>query len=133
MTSMERVLGEKPAMEEVKKSLATALAFEFGLKIIEIDPSRLGELYPVPAIDDRGDVDKEPAEEVRYPEILGTLPKPAWLKKRLPPAGDMGKVTNIVETGGLHTVCREAHCPNKGGVFFSGNRNLYDPWRPVHP
>ena len=116
MTSMERVLGEKPAMEEVKKSLAAALASEFDLQLEELGSDRLRDLYPAPGEDNQGN----PGKGGLPPESGVTLPKPVWLKKRLPPAGAMGTVAGIVETGGLHTVCREAHCPNKGECFSRG-------------
>ena len=41
-----------------------------------------------------------------------SLPKPPWLKRRLPIAADYEKVRRRLERGHLHTVCQEAHCPN---------------------
>lgn len=124
MTSMERVLGEKPAMEEVKKSLAAALTLELGLEMEMLEWSRLGEFYPAPGLDDPRDAGKRPAQAERLSESRQPLAKPAWLKKKLPPAGERSTVTGIVETGMLHTVCREAHCPNKGECFSQGTATL---------
>jgi lipoic acid synthetase len=51
---------------------------------------------------------------------MGTLRKPPWLKKRLPPFQDLQKVKSILEEADLHTVCEEARCPNLGDCFCSG-------------
>lgn len=48
------------------------------------------------------------------------MPKPPWLKKRLPPYQDLAKVKSILEKGSLHTVCEEARCPNLGECFSQG-------------
>ena len=39
-------------------------------------------------------------------------PKPPWLKRRLPTGPDFESLRGLLDKGGLHTVCREAHCPN---------------------
>jgi lipoic acid synthetase len=39
-------------------------------------------------------------------------PKPRWLKKRLPSGPDFEKLKGLIEKDRLHTVCREARCPN---------------------
>jgi lipoyl synthase len=49
-----------------------------------------------------------------------TLPKPDWLRKRLP----LNAITMKVETGlmnrKLHTICQEGCCPNQGECFAKG-------------
>lgn len=45
---------------------------------------------------------------------------PSWLKKRLPPAERTEPVRAILAELGLNTVCREAHCPNRGECYASG-------------
>ena len=40
------------------------------------------------------------------------LRKPAWLRVRLPPASAAESLQRTVARHGLHTVCREARCPN---------------------
>jgi len=46
--------------------------------------------------------------------------KPEWLKIR-PPAGESyGQIKELLKTGGLHTVCQEAHCPNVAECWASG-------------
>lgn len=47
-------------------------------------------------------------------------PKPAWLRRRLPPAGRSATVMAAIKNRGLHTVCEEAHCPNQLECFGSG-------------
>jgi lipoic acid synthetase len=48
------------------------------------------------------------------------LPKPPWLKRRLAPAGKSPGVLASLNRRGLHTVCQEAHCPNRGECFSRG-------------
>ncbi|MFO8007806.1 MAG: lipoyl synthase [Candidatus Brocadiia bacterium] len=45
---------------------------------------------------------------------------PPWLKKRLPPAQQTRPVRAMLAELGLNTVCREAHCPNRGECYASG-------------
>ena len=40
------------------------------------------------------------------------LPKPAWLKRRLPTGETFNQVRELIDGGRLHTVCQEAKCPN---------------------
>ncbi len=40
------------------------------------------------------------------------LPKPAWLKVRLPAHGNFFEVTSIIKRNHLHTICQSAKCPN---------------------
>jgi lipoic acid synthetase len=47
-------------------------------------------------------------------------PKPPWLKVGLPGGERYGRVKAAVEHGGLHTVCREARCPNVGECWNAG-------------
>jgi lipoic acid synthetase len=48
------------------------------------------------------------------------LRKPPWLKRKLAPAGKSPEVMSSLARGGLHTVCQEAHCPNRGECFGRG-------------
>jgi lipoic acid synthetase len=45
---------------------------------------------------------------------------PTWLKKRLPHAGRTKPVAGLLRDLRLNTVCREAHCPNRGECFARG-------------
>jgi lipoyl synthase len=38
---------------------------------------------------------------------------PAWLQRRIPLLGEAGPVESVVRANDLHTVCREALCPNR--------------------
>ncbi len=48
------------------------------------------------------------------------LPKPKWLRRRLPPPGRNASVRAAVQGRGLHTVCVEACCPNQMECFGRG-------------
>lgn len=48
------------------------------------------------------------------------IPKPPWLKRKLAPVGKSGAVLASLNRQGLHTVCQEAHCPNRGQCFSQG-------------
>lgn len=45
------------------------------------------------------------------------LPKPAWLKKRLPKGPQYEQTRRLLSKGHLHTVCQEANCPNMFECF----------------
>jgi len=47
-------------------------------------------------------------------------PKPAWLRRRIPPEGRGAGVTDTLRRLALHTVCEQAHCPNQGECFSRG-------------
>lgn len=46
--------------------------------------------------------------------------KPAWLKVAVPPARAFRATARVLGDLGLHTVCSEARCPNKGECFAAG-------------
>ncbi|MBN1422490.1 MAG: lipoyl synthase [Planctomycetes bacterium] len=46
--------------------------------------------------------------------------KPPWLRVSLHTSGDFGKVRGLLRDLRLHTVCREAHCPNIFECFSAG-------------
>jgi lipoic acid synthetase len=48
---------------------------------------------------------------------MENVPKPSWLKKRIPLGSDIRKVSALLEEARLHTVCEEAHCPNLPECF----------------
>ncbi|HWR11474.1 MAG TPA: lipoyl synthase [Rectinemataceae bacterium] len=46
--------------------------------------------------------------------------KPEWIKVRLPAGDEWKNVDDILARHGLHTVCDEARCPNKGECWGCG-------------
>lgn len=50
---------------------------------------------------------------------VGRLPE--WFKIPKPEAKSMHKIEELVKRRGLHTVCHEANCPNKGKCFKEGS------------
>lgn len=48
------------------------------------------------------------------------VPKPPWLKVRLPREETFRDMRGLLRTGGLSTVCEEALCPNRAECFQSG-------------
>ncbi|MFW6054633.1 MAG: lipoyl synthase [Thermodesulfobacteriota bacterium] len=48
---------------------------------------------------------------------MNIKPKPTWLRKKLPSGPEFGEVSSLLAEQGLHTVCREARCPNQGECF----------------
>jgi len=51
-------------------------------------------------------------------------PKPAWLKVQLPYGDDYERVRAKVSALALHTVCREARCPNIGECWGRGTATI---------
>jgi len=49
-----------------------------------------------------------------------TIPKPSWLKVQLPHGREWRHVEEVLASKGLHTVCDEARCPNKGECWGAG-------------
>ncbi|MGD9211285.1 MAG: lipoyl synthase, partial [Desulfobacteraceae bacterium] len=52
--------------------------------------------------------------QVKMPPLL---PKPPWLRRRLPNHSDYQKVRNLIDKEKLHTVCQAAACPNQFECF----------------
>ncbi len=48
------------------------------------------------------------------------LRKPPWIRSRLPAGEAYHRVRELMSRQGLHTVCREAACPNLGECWSSG-------------
>ena len=48
------------------------------------------------------------------------LPKPAWIKVRLPSGDEWKEVEETIAKHALHTVCESARCPNKGECWGCG-------------
>ena len=50
--------------------------------------------------------------------------KPDWLRAKLPTSQEYKKVREIVDTNGLHTVCKSAQCPNMGECWSRGTATV---------
>jgi lipoic acid synthetase len=48
------------------------------------------------------------------------VPKPPWLKRRIPSGATYQKIRELLQKTHLHTVCQEACCPNLGECFSQG-------------
>jgi lipoic acid synthetase len=48
------------------------------------------------------------------------LPKPPWLKRRIPSGATYQEIRGLLQKTHLHTVCQEACCPNLGECFSQG-------------
>jgi lipoic acid synthetase len=48
------------------------------------------------------------------------IPKPNWLRVKLPTGETYKKVRDIVSEHGLHTICESGHCPNMGECWGEG-------------
>ncbi len=48
------------------------------------------------------------------------VPKPSWLKVKIPIGENYKKVRNLVDTYKLHTICESGNCPNMGECWGEG-------------
>jgi len=53
-------------------------------------------------------------------EFSTTKRKPDWLRVKLPTGKEFAKVSEIVSTHKLHTICDSGSCPNKGECWGAG-------------
>jgi len=61
----------------------------------------------------------------RVLDVMGEVrpfrePKPRWFKVPAPGGARYRELSNLIEREGLHTVCKEAACPNIGDCWSSG-------------
>lgn len=112
-TSMERLLGAAPRIEEVEEAVGGA----FGAKE-EIPPVELWlrafdgpDFPPVSALPRPGAKDR-------------AGPKPGWLKRPFPSGPGYARVAEAVKANGLHTVCESAQCPNLGECWSAGTATI---------
>ena len=59
-------------------------------------------------------------------ELVGSshLAKPRWLVRPLPAGPKVAQIQELLSTHGLHTVCEEARCPNRGECWSQGEATL---------
>ena len=53
--------------------------------------------------------------------------KPEWLRVRLPTGPRVADLSTRFKQLGLHTVCDEARCPNKGECWDAGTATVISP------
>ena len=59
-----------------------------------------------------------PASDSQQPKAR--IPKPKWLRVKLPTGEAYREVRNIVSEHKLHTICESGHCPNMGECWGEG-------------
>lgn len=91
VTSMARVLGAAPAMTAVQGRLRHHFAAVFGGELT-------GAAWPEGWADGAGT-------------------RPPWLTARVPTAGNVSVVRQVLQDLNLNTVCGGAHCPNQGECY----------------
>lgn len=64
--------------------------------------------------------------QVRPDDMVGSshLRKPRWLVRPLPSGPKVAQIKGLLEEHGLHTVCEEARCPNRGECWAKGEATL---------
>jgi len=66
------------------------------------------------------DADKVARIPIKVVPAATPLPKPEWLRIKLPNPAQRRRVEALVAETGLHTVCQEAACPNLAECFHHG-------------
>jgi lipoic acid synthetase len=62
----------------------------------------------------------ETAENISSVRQGPSMRRPDWLKARIPGEGEFAHIHAIMRSHKLHTVCEEAHCPNRGECWGLG-------------
>jgi lipoic acid synthetase len=64
--------------------------------------------------------------EARPEDFVGQshLRKPRWLVRPLPTGPKVAQIQGLLREHGLHTVCEEARCPNRGECWAQGEATL---------
>jgi lipoic acid synthetase len=58
--------------------------------------------------------------EVKLEEAEQRVPKPKWLRVKLPTGKEFQKVRGLVDEHKLHTICQSGNCPNMGECWGAG-------------
>ena len=61
------------------------------------------------------------------------VPKPKWLRVKLPTGEAYREVRNIVSEHKLHTICESGHCPNMGECWGEGTATFMISGQHLHP
>ena len=57
---------------------------------------------------------------IKIEETTNPLPKPDWIRVKLPTSGKMEEIKQLMRDSSLVTVCEEASCPNLPECFSQG-------------
>jgi lipoic acid synthetase len=118
MTSMARESKRTIAIDEVRQVLGDTLRrrIQQAAESAQVGKSGAGEHGQTKQADQQNGS----AARVQK-KITGRLPpKPRWLKKRLPAGPGYERTRRLVGDSRLHTVCREARCPNQFECYTKG-------------
>ncbi|MCF8459180.1 MAG: lipoyl synthase [Flavobacteriales bacterium] len=58
--------------------------------------------------------------EIKLEEAEQRVPKPKWLRVKLPTGKEFQKVRGLVDEHKLHTICQSGNCPNMGECWGAG-------------
>ena len=100
MTSLERELAGRVSFEQAEQALMETIA--------EIFQEPVSNSLSVSQVAGKGT------------PVSTRKPKPKWLKKRLPSGPEYERIRRLVGDTNLHTVCREARCPNQFECYGKG-------------
>ena len=56
----------------------------------------------------------------KYSAIAPSERLPEWLKRPIGNASELERVQALVKQNGLHTICEEGRCPNRGECYAAG-------------
>lgn len=65
-------------------------------------------------------ISRIPLRNLAPAEPKPRLPKPDWIRVKLPASGEVSRIKRLLRRKGLATVCEEASCPNLGECFSKG-------------
>ena len=69
----------------------------------------------------------------RYSAIPPKERLPEWLRRPLGDASAMERVQGLVKRNGLHTICEEGRCPNRGECYAAGTATFLLGGGDLHP
>jgi lipoic acid synthetase len=113
VTSLEKELGVKSSMKDVRKSLGKHLEKIFRLNMERITKKKLASLLSAKVSVEGSSL----SESKSMPMLKNKQRKPPWLKRSLPTGRTYEKIRDVLKSGRLHTVCQEAKCPNLWECF----------------
>jgi lipoic acid synthetase len=122
VASVSDLAGRRVSIEEMVERVVPRFAEVFGHSLVETQlgaftrgSGRAAGSYEVDRLVAAGALSSR-ASGVVPPAVEGRLPgepeRPDWMRVRADLGGAYRRLRNLVEDLGLHTVCREAGCPN---------------------